>query len=49
MKLRPFLYSATAMLSLNGAASAELIFSEYIEGSGNNKALEIYNPSTSRC
>lgn len=46
MKLRPFLYSATAMLSLNGAASAELIFSEYIEGSGNNKALEIYNPST---
>ncbi|MGI8657982.1 MAG: lamin tail domain-containing protein [Candidatus Limnocylindria bacterium] len=25
------------------AASSELFFSEYIEGSGNNKALEIYN------
>ena len=24
----------------------ELFFSEYIEGSGNNKALEIYNPTT---
>lgn len=27
------------------ANSAELIISEYIEGSGNNKALEIYNPN----
>ncbi len=26
-------------------ASSSLIFSEYIEGSGNNKALEIYNPT----
>jgi hypothetical protein len=26
---------------------SELFFSEYIEGSGNNKALEIYNPTTS--
>ncbi len=25
------------------AASSELFFSEYIEGSSNNKALEIYN------
>ncbi|MBI1308035.1 MAG: T9SS type A sorting domain-containing protein [Bacteroidetes bacterium] len=25
----------------------ELFFSEYIEGSGNNKAIEIYNPSSS--
>lgn len=27
----------------NAAAPADLFFSEYIEGSGNNKALEIYN------
>jgi len=26
---------------------AELYFSEYIEGSGNNKALEVYNPTNS--
>src|SRR5690606_19681631 len=25
----------------------ELFFSEYIEGSGNNKAVEIYNPTSS--
>ncbi len=28
-------------------ASANLYFSEYIEGSSNNKALEIYNSSAS--
>ena len=28
------------------AASGDLLFSEYIEGSANNKALEIYNPTT---
>jgi len=28
-----------------GTATAELFFSEYIEGSSNNKALEIYNGS----
>jgi uncharacterized protein len=28
------------------AAAPELFFSEYLEGSGNNKALEIYNPTT---
>ncbi len=28
------------------AASGDLLFSEYIEGSSNNKALEIYNPTT---
>ncbi len=28
------------------AGASDLIFSEYIEGSGNNKALEIYNPTT---
>jgi uncharacterized protein len=28
------------------AGTADLFFSEYIEGSSNNKALEIYNPTT---
>jgi uncharacterized protein len=28
------------------SAAPELFFSEYLEGSGNNKALEIYNPTT---
>jgi uncharacterized protein len=28
------------------AGQADLYFSEYIEGTGNNKALEIYNPTT---
>ncbi|HET8968804.1 MAG TPA: lamin tail domain-containing protein, partial [Gaiellaceae bacterium] len=28
------------------AASGDLLFSEYVEGSSNNKALEIYNPTT---
>ncbi|RVU84607.1 ExeM/NucH family extracellular endonuclease [Leucothrix sargassi] len=46
MKLKPFLYSATALISLSSASQAELIFSEYIEGSSNNKALEIYNPTS---
>ena len=27
-------------------AQTELFFSEYVEGSGNNRALEIYNPSS---
>ncbi len=34
-----------AQLSI--AQCTDLFFSEYIEGSGNNKAIEIYNPSTS--
>jgi predicted extracellular nuclease len=33
----------TALLSSSSLASADLFFSEYIEGSSNNKALEIYN------
>jgi uncharacterized protein len=28
-------------------AGSELFFSEYVEGSGNNKAIELYNPKTS--
>ena len=34
-----FLHVAAA----DGTTSTDLFFSEYIEGSGNNKALEIYN------
>lgn len=31
--------------SLYSTAQTDLFFSEYVEGSGNNKALEIYNPT----
>jgi len=34
---------AAPMQSVNAATPTELFFSEYIEGSSNNKALEIYN------
>lgn len=33
------------LTSLVATAQTDLFFSEYIEGSGNNKALEIYNPT----
>ena len=36
-------YFAAASLSVHAAAATELFFSEYIEGSSNNKALEIFN------
>lgn len=32
-------------LTVDDAPPADLIFSEYIEGSGNNKAIEIFNPN----
>ncbi len=31
--------------TVNAATGSELFFSEYVEGSSNNKALEIYNPT----
>lgn len=37
---------AVALAPPASAASGDLLFSEYIEGSSNNKALEIYNPTT---
>ena len=37
---------AVALAPPATAASGDLLFSEYIEGSSNNKALEIYNPTT---
>ncbi|MEM6801131.1 MAG: lamin tail domain-containing protein [Bacteroidota bacterium] len=47
MNLKPLLIFMGAMLmalSIN-AQCVDLYFSEYIEGSGNNKGVEIYNPS----
>lgn len=32
---------------LTGGNCSDLFFSEYVEGSGNNKAVEIYNPTSS--
>jgi hypothetical protein len=43
MKIRTL--SATIAMLLAPAVSAELFISEYVEGSGNNKALELYNPT----
>jgi hypothetical protein len=40
------LFIAFAGLMLSSFAQTDLFFSEYIEGSENNKALEIYNPTT---
>jgi len=45
------LFLAVALTSLaafaqNPAPCSELFFSQYVEGTGNNKALEIYNPTT---
>jgi hypothetical protein len=35
----------TALFASSQTTPTDLFFSEYIEGSGNNKALEIYNPT----
>jgi len=43
MKIRTL--SATIAMLLAPAVHAELFISEYVEGSGNNKALELYNPT----
>ncbi len=34
-----------AQLAAAGSASADLLISEYVEGSANNKAIEVYNPT----
>lgn len=46
--LRQGLLAMLVMLVSAGSALAQqsLFFSEYIEGSSNNKALEIYNPTS---
>jgi predicted extracellular nuclease len=46
--MNKFLLSLTALLFLSIASfgqCSDLFISEYVEGSGNNKALEIYNPT----
>ncbi|MCK4577252.1 MAG: lamin tail domain-containing protein, partial [Candidatus Marinimicrobia bacterium] len=43
--LRPLLVASIAISSVFAQAT-DLFFSEYIEGSSNNKALEIFNPTT---
>lgn len=54
--MRKFFYKALLLIAavvIGGMSSAqaqgcnELFFSEYVEGSGNNKCLEIYNPTGS--
>jgi hypothetical protein len=40
-----FVHSSSAQSGLGGSCS-DLFISEYVEGSGNNRALEIYNPTT---
>lgn len=44
MKIRTL--SATIAMLMAPAIHAELFISEYVEGSGNNKALELFNPGT---
>ena len=39
--------SSGILLSMQASAASELFISEYIEGTSNNKALELYNPSDS--
>ena len=41
------LFSTTTLFAQNPAPCSDLFFSEYIEGTNNNKVLEIYNPTTS--
>jgi hypothetical protein len=38
--------SITFLSQISFAQCSDLFISEYVEGSGNNKAIEIYNPST---
>ncbi len=47
--MKKFFTLLTAILAVNAAYSqcSELFFSEYLEGASNNKAIEIYNPTSS--
>lgn len=40
------LFSTTTLFAQNPAPCSDLFFSEYIEGTNNNKVLEIYNPTS---
>lgn len=45
--MRLCLFTLVILLSASSATGQSLLFSEYIEGSSNNKALEIYNATGS--
>ena len=45
-KLLLSVFALTAYVSVNAQCN-ELFISEYVEGSGNDKAIEIYNPTNS--
>ena len=48
--MKKILLSVTVLFAMSVNAQimdcSELFISEYVEGSGNNKALEIYNPTS---
>lgn len=44
--MKKLLLFTAVLLSLTAIGQTDLIISEYIEGSGNNKALELYNPTS---
>ncbi len=44
-RILPLVFAIIALIGLANAQEKSLFFSEYVEGSGNNKALEIYNPT----
>ena len=48
MNIKPLLFFLVAFSMMHPVWSqcGDLFFSEYIEGSGNNKAIEIYNSSS---
>ncbi len=43
--MKKFLSIFLAFMSLNAMSQTDLIISEYVEGGGNNRALELYNPT----
>ncbi|GGW49291.1 ExeM/NucH family extracellular endonuclease [Alishewanella tabrizica] len=43
--MKKTLIASALALVLSPVAQAEIFISEYVEGSGNNKALELYNPT----
>ncbi|MEM6964950.1 MAG: T9SS type A sorting domain-containing protein [Bacteroidota bacterium] len=46
-KILPLIIFSLATLFLNAQECSDLFISQYIEGYGNNRALEIYNPTNS--
>lgn len=46
MKRSLLLYAALFLTTVVSAQCTDLFFSEYVEGSSNNKALEIFNPTS---